>query len=159
MWLRCSFIYYFVASSKAKIYNKIKSNKKFFICGSSCLRAVSMVCKNSKPFLNAGKLNCFTAVCSSDYKEIPCALPASPAPFFCPQTAPETSDVLPTSVPVRKDMGVLFPRNSFLPYGKADITCQVEFVTWNWLFIFRLKKLQEKLKENLISSQAAHREK
>lgn len=108
VWLSCSFIYYFVASSKAKIYNKIKSNKKFFICGSSCLRAINMVCKNSKAFFNAGKLNCFSAVCSSDYKEIPCALPASSAPFFCPQTAPETSDVLTSSVPVRKDMGICF---------------------------------------------------
>lgn len=72
-----------------------------------------MVCKNLKVSFNAGKLNGFSAVCSSDYKEIPCALPASPAPFFCPQTAPETSDVLITSVPVRKDMGVCFLETPF----------------------------------------------
>lgn len=110
--LSCPLVYYSVASSQAKIYNKIKSNKKFFICGSSCLRAINMVCKNLKVSFNAGKLNCFSAVCSSDYKEIPCALPASPAPFFCPQTAPETSDVL-TSVPVRKDMEVCFLETPF----------------------------------------------
>lgn len=75
-----------------------------------------MVCKNLKVPFNAGKLNCFSAVCSSHYKEIPCALPTSPAPFFCPQTAPETSDVLITSVPVREDTWGLFPRNSFLFY-------------------------------------------
>lgn len=114
MWISCSFIYYFVASSKAKLYNKIKSNKKFFICGSSCLRAINMVCKNSKAFFNAGKLNCFSAVCSSDYKETPHALPASPAPFFVPR---QHLRHLMCHQPVSLSGGLL-PRKSSLPYGR-----------------------------------------
>lgn len=51
--------------------------------------------------------------------------------FFCPQTASETSDVSTTSVPVRKDMGDLFPKELL------SALFNVEFVTWNWLFIFR----------------------
>lgn len=103
-----------------------------------------MVCKNLKVSFNAGKLNGFSAVCSSDYKEIPCALPASPAPFFCPQTAPETSDVL-NQCPCQEGYGGLFPRNSLLPYVRQIPLARLDF-TWNWLFIFRLKK-KEKLKE------------
>lgn len=152
--LSCPFVYYSVASSQAKIYSKIKSNKKFFICGSSCLRAINMVCKNLKVSFNAGKLNGFSAVCSSDYKEIPCALPASPAPFFCPQTAPETSDVL-NQCPCQEGYGGLFPRNSLLPYvrqiplARLDLLHGIGFLFLGW-------KKRKNWKKNPISFQAAH---